>query len=193
MKEQKWIAEVLLEDSGELPARRKRALEEALRRDPELRAFQQRLRQTRGMLRTGEENFEVSAFTMERIKAEAVRHTARTKPGRRFAERPGAFATWRPAAIYATLSVALFAFGTFLILQFGPPVTAPPYAEAPTPEAELHPLALAEWQLPFEAAYAELEDALDRLYTQLDEWVWLTDDDYEDDWARELLYLEESS
>ncbi len=189
MKKKDFALHILLDESGELSPRRKRALEEALQREPELRAMRNQLHDTRQLMRTDDDELTVTPFTLERIQAEARRALGRpTAP----APARGFFAQWRPAVVYAALSVALLLFGTLFIMQFMHAPEPLPYVVI-TPDDEL-PWATAyeEWAAQFDEELAWLSDTLNGLHAEMDMGAWVEDDGQLDEWARELLELEDT-
>ena len=190
MKRRNWETYMLLNDAGMLSHRKRKALDKALAADPALREYQDQLHRTRRAVRSGEPETAVSEFTMERIKAEAARALERGIPKRRLGFHNTFLAQWRPAMIYAGISVLFLLFGVMLLFQ-NPSDPSRPYAETPIQEEPVLILA-EEWDWLFEEELMELEHALNQLHLELDETAWLADGNDMEEWARELLHLEGS-
>ncbi len=190
MKRRNWESYILLNDAGMLSNRKRKALDKAFAADPGLREYRDQLHWTRQVVQSGETETAVSEFTMERIKAEAARALERGVPGQRMGFKDTFLAQWRPAVIYAGISVLFLLFGVMLIFQV-PSDPSQPYAEAPVQEEPV-PILAEEWDWLFEEELMELEQALNQLHLELDETAWLADENDMEEWARELLYLEGS-
>ena len=190
-KQAYWERELLLDDAGELSARRRRRLDEVLRRDPELAARRAELTTWRRALAPREEDCCISDFVREQIHAEARRRLSSPRPGLARTTAGSPWRLWRPAAVYATLSVAVLLFGALLLLRPPAPDSAPQAAATESVDEWL--LALTdEWGLRFEEDWQVLSRYLFELDDDLDGLVWLAEDGHADDWARELLALEDT-
>lgn len=188
MSKHDWKSYILLDDAGMLSARKKRALEKALADDLELRAFRDQLQWVRSAAKSSDDETAVSDFAMERIKAEA-HHTLRAQqPKRRYGFQLNALAQWRPALIYASISVLLIMVGAMLLV-YHPREQPAIHAEAPTVD-EL--FSAEEWDWLFEEEFMELAKHLDRLDMEIETMVWMTNEHQTEEWAQELLQLEGS-
>ena len=191
-----WMKRLLLNESGELSARKQKALARRLAVDAELRAAQDALRDVRHLTAPAEDELMIRDFTREQILAEARRGAARRAGGY---ERRGRepFAThWQPAMVYAAISVAVLIVGGLLLLQSGPESYSPVAVESDQQrmvEDERFAEVSGEWNLLFEDELAELERRLGALDEELQEVTWMTEEMQADEWARELLELEERS
>ncbi len=190
MNNKKWKYEILKDDAGQLSARRRKALAQKLARDPDLSAYRDQLQTVRQTVRTDEEETKVSDFALARIQAEAERHVRHREPARRHDVAPPILAHFRPALIYATISVAILLLGAIWLLR-APPGEAPIYAE-PAPRVQPDPSPPEDWDLAFEIELIELEEKLGRLDLVLDDAIQAPEDDHTEEWLRELLQLEDS-
>lgn len=179
----KWQRECLLDAAGELSARRRRALEQALKADPELRAFQRFTAQVKPHVRLDKDSSDWSGFTRERLLAEARRRS------------PAARREWtashrQPVWTYAAVSLALLVFGLgwWWLQPHGGGETrygaAAPYAASPLVDGV--PADEMDWAL------WELQRQINDISEAVDAVTWWVDDQRAEEWARELLYGEES-
>ncbi len=188
MNKRNWKSYILLDDAGMLSARKKKALEKALADDPDLRAFRDQLLWVHSATKSSDDETAVSDFTVERIKAEARQALRTHHPGQRYGLQRTVFAQWRPALIYASISVLLILVGAMLFVHH-PGERPDTYAEGPAID-ELLPA--EELDRLFEEEFMELAEHLYRLDMEIGDMVWTTDDHQTEEWAEELLQLEGS-
>ena len=180
--------DVLLAGTGELSARRCRALARVVEQDESLRQFQQFAANIQRQTCTSEQESEMDEFTRTQILA-AARRSQRPQM------RPWSVTAapdWRPARVYAMLSLLALTLGLALwwtvTPDAEPPVASVADAVAPPVDdwQEWDMLAEVEWDLlELAARLGELRIAIEM------ESAWV-DDELVEEWARDLLLWEDS-
>ena len=178
----KWMNELLLQQSGELSRWRQRRLQRQLRTDPCLQAEQARLQKMQSHLQASVPNHAVSDFCMSRIQEAAMRQLDRPQPS------AGAIWKWQPAVAYAGVVAVLLVVGVWFLQQ----PSDPPIQVAVPPEATV-PWMPMEWDAIFAEIAWDAYEKLDELWMDVNEMVLWTTDQYEEEWARELLKMETST
>lgn len=168
---EQWQKEILLAESGELPARRLRALEEALAWQPELVAYRNALRRLRAEIREDANTPPVDDSTRHRIMEAATAATSCTAPRM----RPFRSA-WKPIAIAATLLVLLA--GALLRPQHPDQTTELVVLEH---VIEMTPEPAEEF-----VTLTEIDRLLEDLFGPLHEVAWLNYEDQTEEWLHEL-------
>jgi anti-sigma factor RsiW len=132
---------LLLAQSGELPARRRAALDRHLAACETCRAYQSVLDGVVSAAKSALLDRDVSPFTLHRIQQEARRHAPLSTSARRRKPliQPRFLEMWRPAAFSAVAALLMLAVSLLLVRQLSvPPVTlvrealtSPPVTPAP--------------------------------------------------------------
>lgn len=181
----KWMNELLLDQSGELPRWRQWRLQRRMQRDPDLQREQTRLQALQTTAQSAALDIPLSDFCMSQIRKAAEDQVARWQ-SQPTARRKTVI--WRPAFVSAGVAAFLLLAGLWFRLP---------------PETDLSGVALqqveraaewvpAEWDAIFSEIAWNIEEQLSGLWTELNDVVWLTDRD-EDEWARELIEMETST
>ncbi len=179
----KWQRECLLDAAGELSARRRQALQAMLKTDPELRAYRQFAENIGPRARLDERQSEWTGFTRERLLAAARCHAPATRHRWRVTvPQP----VWTYAAV--SLIVLLAGLGWWTLR---PPGSALPEQRVagngyPAPPFTVVPGDDVDWAL------WELQQYVDELHEAVEAVTWWVDDGRAEEWARELLYWEDS-
>lgn len=167
---------ILLADAKEGRAPKERSMQ----KDAEAAHFLDDLQAVKRIMQAAPPDTHISDFTRERIRAEA-RTALSQSPVRKpeFLHIP----FWRPALVYASLSIVVLLLGVFALLRL-------PHEETGVqPIAALPEISVidAEWDSAFNELVSTMDSDLDQLTTEIDDPIWLTLSMDADELAAELL------